>query len=122
MRGQGFLAARSPCGSRPGDGKARMTATAAATLVRDVLAEYGGIAQARMREYLKGGTSGHAFQALVADYPERGGRALRASLCMATARAFGAHPDDALNSAAAIELLHNAFLVHDDVEDESDER
>jgi len=28
----------------------------------------------------------------------------------------------AMPSAAAIELLHNAFLVHDDVEDESDER
>jgi geranylgeranyl diphosphate synthase type II len=90
--------------------------------VREVLAEYGGAAQTRMREYLKGGTSGRAFQALVADYPERGGRALRASLCMATARAFGANPADALNSAAAIELLHNAFLVHDDVEDESEER
>jgi geranylgeranyl diphosphate synthase type II len=47
---------------------------------------------------------------------------LRASLCLATARAFGAHPTDALNSAVALELLHNAFLVHDDLEDESQER
>ena len=27
-----------------------------------------------------------------------------------------------MNTAVAIELLHNAFLVHDDVEDESDAR
>src|SRR5262245_65838620 len=47
---------------------------------------------------------------------------LRSSLCIAAARAFGAQRDDALQSAAAIELLHNAFLVHDDVEDQSDER
>jgi geranylgeranyl diphosphate synthase type II len=30
--------------------------------------------------------------------------------------------DDALPSATAIEMLHNAFLVHDDIEDESDLR
>ncbi len=30
--------------------------------------------------------------------------------------------EDAVRSAVALELLHNAFLVHDDVEDESDER
>ena len=47
---------------------------------------------------------------------------LRPSLCIATARAFGASADDAVRSAVALELLHNAFLVHDDVEDESEER
>jgi geranylgeranyl diphosphate synthase type II len=47
---------------------------------------------------------------------------LRPSLCIATARAFGATLDDAVRSGVALELLHNAFLIHDDVEDESDER
>ncbi|WNG62661.1 polyprenyl synthetase family protein [Archangium gephyra] len=75
-----------------------------------------------MREYLRDRQSHHAFYELVSDYPERGGRSLRASLCLATARAFGAPPTDALNSAVALELLHNAFLVHDDLEDESEER
>src|SRR5205814_8201706 len=59
---------------------------------------------------------------LTADYPRRGGRMLRPSLCIATARTFGGTVDDALHAAVALELLHNAFLVHDDVEDESDER
>lgn len=90
--------------------------------VRERLEEYGAAARARMREYLRDGQARHAFYELVSDYPERGGRALRASLCLAAARAFGAHPTDALNSAVAIELLHNAFLVHDDLEDESQER
>ncbi|WP_218158147.1 polyprenyl synthetase family protein [Stigmatella aurantiaca] len=75
-----------------------------------------------MKEYLRGGRAHEGFDALVADYPERGGRSLRASLCLATARAFGARPSEALNSAVALELLHNAFLVHDDVEDESEAR
>ena len=53
------------------------------------------------------------------DYPTRGGKALRPSMCLATCEAFGGPLDDALPSAVAIELLHNAFLVHDDIEDAS---
>jgi geranylgeranyl diphosphate synthase type II len=56
------------------------------------------------------------------EYPRRGGKGLRPGLCIATCKAFGGNPDHALRTAAAIELLHNAFLVHDDVEDESDFR
>ena len=41
---------------------------------------------------------------------------------MATCRAFGGDAADARTSATAIEMLHNAFLVHDDVEDESELR
>jgi len=47
---------------------------------------------------------------------------MRPSICIATARAFGARSSDAVRSAVAIELLHNAFLVHDDIEDESEMR
>jgi geranylgeranyl diphosphate synthase type II len=59
---------------------------------------------------------------LVADYPRRGGRAFRPSLCIATARAFGSSLDDAIQTAVSIELIHNAMLIHDDIEDESEER
>jgi geranylgeranyl diphosphate synthase, type II len=55
----------------------------------------------------------------MSDYPTRGGKALRPSICLATCEAFGGALDDALPSAVAIELLHNAFLVHDDIEDAS---
>jgi geranylgeranyl diphosphate synthase, type II len=44
---------------------------------------------------------------------------LRAALCFATCDALGGSKRQALNSAVAIELLHNAFLIHDDVRDES---
>jgi geranylgeranyl diphosphate synthase type II len=47
---------------------------------------------------------------------------MRSSLCIATARAFGARLDEALGPAVAIELLHNALLIHDDIEDGSEQR
>ncbi len=50
------------------------------------------------------------------------GKSIRPALCLATCRAFGGDPSAAETSATAIEMLHNAFLVHDDVEDESELR
>lgn len=55
----------------------------------------------------------------MADYPRRAGKGLRAALCLATCAAFGGAEDDALAAAASLELAHNAFLVHDDIQDGS---
>jgi geranylgeranyl diphosphate synthase type II len=96
--------------------------TEASNLVREVLDEYGAITRSATRPYLRPPEPRSAVFDLASDYPLRGGRALRASLCIASARAFGAYPEDAVNSAVALELMHNAFLVHDDVEDGSEER
>jgi geranylgeranyl diphosphate synthase type II len=94
----------------------------ASLLVRDVLGEYGAVAQRAVRDYLNAAAEDDAVYRLASDYPMRGGRALRASFCIAAARAFGARTSDAVESAVSLELLHNAFLVHDDIEDESEER
>jgi geranylgeranyl diphosphate synthase type II len=59
---------------------------------------------------------------LVRSYPSRPGKAIRPALCLATCRAFGGCDDDARGAAVAIEMLHNAFLVHDDVADGSERR
>jgi len=56
---------------------------------------------------------------LVLDYPLRMGKAFRPALCMATCRALGGRLEDVLPTAAVLELYHNAFLVHDDIEDRS---
>ena len=53
---------------------------------------------------------------------EREGKGIRPALCLATCGAFGGDKAKALPSAAALELLHNAFLVHDDIEDSSEYR
>jgi geranylgeranyl diphosphate synthase type II len=56
---------------------------------------------------------------LLIDYPLREGKGLRPAICLSAARAVGGRVDQALLSATALELLHNAFLVHDDIEDGS---
>ncbi|MGH7934474.1 MAG: polyprenyl synthetase family protein [Candidatus Binataceae bacterium] len=44
------------------------------------------------------------------------------SLCIAAAQLFDASLEHALGTALAIELLHNALLIHDDIEDGSQRR
>ena len=91
-------------------------------LVHEVLTEYGELTRARMQDYLPQAEPSSYLYELVAEYPRRGGKMLRPSLCIAMARATGADLEDAIASAVAIELLHNALLVHDDIEDASEER
>ncbi len=59
---------------------------------------------------------------LYPSYPLRGGKGFRPGLCIASCKAFGGSEERVLQTAAALELIHNAFLIHDDVEDESDFR
>ncbi len=59
---------------------------------------------------------------LLADYPFRTGKSLRPTMCTAVARAVGGYGHMALKSSAALELYHNAFLIHDDIEDGSEIR
>jgi geranylgeranyl diphosphate synthase type II len=56
---------------------------------------------------------------LMFEYLFREAKALRPALCIATCRALGGRLHDVLHTASVLELFHNAFLVHDDVEDES---
>lgn len=53
---------------------------------------------------------------------QRGGKMLRPALCLLCCEAVGASARRAVPAAAAIELFHNFSLIHDDVEDHSDER
>ena len=55
---------------------------------------------------------------------EGGGKRLRPVLCLATAEAAGGDVADALDAAAALELVHSFSLVHDDLPalDDDEER
>jgi geranylgeranyl diphosphate synthase type II len=90
--------------------------------VREVLAEYGQLTREHLCRYLPEAQPGSYLSELVSDYPLRGGKMLRPSLCIAATRAFGGDAQDAAASAASIEMMHNALLIHDDIEDDSDER
>lgn len=92
------------------------------SVVPALLREYGDVTRVALVRYLRQRPPERHLYDLVADYPRRGGRMLRPSLCIATARAFGGDVEETVRVAAAIELLHNAFLVHDDIEDDSESR
>lgn len=91
-------------------------------LVKEVLADYGATVRGRMMRYLPEAEPHGWLYGPMADYPRRGGRGLRPTICVATARAFGAPVEDAVLTAVSIELMHNAMLIHDDIQDESEER
>jgi geranylgeranyl diphosphate synthase type I len=49
----------------------------------------------------------------------RGGKRLRPVLCLLATESVGGDPETVLPAAAAIELVHNFSLVHDDIQDKS---
>lgn len=74
---------------------------------------------AEMRAVIAGRRFRPELAGRLAEYPFRAGKGLRPALCLAACQAFGGRLEHALPSAVALELFHNAFLVHDDIEDES---
>jgi geranylgeranyl diphosphate synthase type I len=50
------------------------------------------------------------------------GKALRPTLCLMSAEAVGRDCRAALPVAAAVELIHNFSLIHDDIQDDDEER
>jgi geranylgeranyl diphosphate synthase type II len=90
--------------------------------VREVLDDYGARTRAALEQYLPRREPRQYLYDIVADYPNRGGKLMRPCICMATAAALGGQASDALLCAVSLELLHNALLIHDDIEDESSER
>lgn len=72
---------------------------------------------------VRAGTAGDArAYELMLDYPLRRAKGLRPALCIAVCRALGGDLEEVLPSAAVVELFHNAFLIHDDIEDGSLQR
>ena len=58
---------------------------------------------------------GHALHKAALHHFEKPGKQLRARMTMMAADAFGTNEDVALHWAVAVEILHNASLVHDDI-------
>jgi len=91
-------------------------------LVEETLEYYKKLALETLQPYFRPKEPRKYLYDLIPVYPNRGGKGLRPALCIATCRAFGGSTQSALKSAAALELLHNAFLIHDDLQDGSDFR
>ena len=52
----------------------------------------------------------------------KGGKQLRSTICLLACEAIGGDYRPALPAAAAVELVHNFSLIHDDIEDGDDKR
>jgi geranylgeranyl diphosphate synthase type II len=90
----------------------------------DVLEEYLATCKVAcdgeiQRLYAPGQRGSNGLYDLILDYPLRGGKALRPALSIAICLGLGGQLEAVLPTAATLELYHNAFLIHDDIEDES---
>jgi geranylgeranyl diphosphate synthase type II len=91
-------------------------------LVEDYLEAVSRTVRRAMMDAIPDGEPHQWLYRVTREYPSRTGKALRPAMCLATARAFAVDDDVdgvTLPVAVAIELLHNAFLVHDDIVDGS---
>ncbi len=85
-----------------------------------LLEEKKSIVWVELQKYLPKGNDLHSI--MVRDYPERGGKYLRSGLVLLACEAFGGDPAKAVRTAAAMEACQNWVLIHDDMQDHSDER
>ena len=67
-------------------------------------------------------TSNVLMNSVVTSQLESKGKQIRPIIVMLCAKMFGAVNDNIISAAAAVELLHNASLIHDDVVDQAKTR
>jgi geranylgeranyl diphosphate synthase type II len=97
-----------------------MTSTLSPTQVREAIQQY--LLEALPRPEAAQRPELAEYAQMLRDYPERGGKMLRGLLLTYTGQAYGAELKQLLPIAAALELFQNWALIHDDIEDASDER
>lgn len=75
----------------------------------------------RMNEIMRShlATPNELMNRIVESYLSVKGKQIRPLLVMLSARFFGGVNDDTLHAGAALEMLHNASLIHDDVVDKT---
>jgi len=91
--------------------------TTARELVDRVLAEDQRLVREAVKRAIPDAEPRRYLYDLVRAYQARSGKGFRASLCLAACRAFGGRTEEAVDVAVALEFLHSAFLIHDDIED-----
>ncbi len=68
------------------------------------------------------GSSNKLMNQVISNYLRHKGKQLRPMLVMLTAKLFADVNESVITAAAAVEMLHNASLIHDDVVDDSKTR
>ncbi len=67
-------------------------------------------------------TSNELMNQVVDTYLQTKGKQIRPILVLLSAKLFGEVNDNVISAAAAVEMLHNASLIHDDVVDDTKKR
>ena len=67
-------------------------------------------------------TPNELMNRIVTSYLEKKGKQIRPIMVLLSARFFGEVNEHVLHAGAALEMLHNASLIHDDIVDETDLR
>ncbi len=67
-------------------------------------------------------TSNDLMNRVVTSYLQKKGKQIRPILVILSAKMFGKMNEDVLHAGAALEMLHNASLIHDDIVDETELR
>ena len=88
-------------------------------MLEDYLSEVKGLILEEIQAMVPNNRYGPILYELMLRYPLRAAKGLRPALAIAACRALGGKLQDVLSSAAVLELYHNAFLIHDDIEDGS---
>jgi geranylgeranyl diphosphate synthase, type I len=100
----------------------------ASTLLQRLVKRYGASIDREIQRYLSLGQTNPDFVGMMAyqfgyvderlqPIEESGGKRFRPLLCLLACEGVGGSVEQALTVAAAIEILHNFSLVHDDIED-----
>jgi geranylgeranyl diphosphate synthase type I len=87
-----------------------------------ILEEYKGEVEAEIERHLPRTGEPKEFYTPVWDLLGRGGKRIRPAMAMLSSECVGGRREEAVGAAAAVELLHNMTLVHDDIEDQSELR
>jgi geranylgeranyl diphosphate synthase type I len=88
----------------------------------EILNEYKADVEAELGRHLPRNGEPKEFYASVWDLLDRGGKRFRPAFTFLACKCVGGRKDDAMGAAAAVELLHNMTLIHDDIEDQSELR
>jgi geranylgeranyl diphosphate synthase type II len=87
-----------------------------------MLRQYRELVLERMCQLIPSNRYKRTLYGPMLEYPLREGKGFRPALCLAMCQACGGCLEEALDTAAALEMFHNAFLIHDDIEDASESR
>jgi len=92
------------------------------TSALDVIQRYKGTVETEIERYLPRTGEPPEFYNSIWELLDRGGKRFRPVLVFLAAECVGGDKEAAIGAAAAVELLHNMTLIHDDIEDQSELR